>query len=498
MTLRLRLVLAVGALVVVGLAVFGVVTVTLYSRNAYARLDEQLRNARPVAEVQLLPVQGAGPNGTTGPNPTPGADPLNGRGPAPGSSARPLPPFEGGIDVYAELREPDGRVVATKALQTSTARPDLPAALAPTPGGRFVTVGSSDGSGDWRAFVTPVERAPGRVIVLAAPLSGVGAVVQQLVVTEALTGTVLLVVLAGGAWLILRAGLRPLEHMADSARAIKAGDLSQRVTPADEGSEVGELGLALNTMLDEIEAAFREREATEERLRQFLADASHELRTPLTSIQGFAELFRLGAGQERAEVDRQVMMRRIEEESARMRVLVDDLLLLARLDRTRDLRDDDVDLAVLAADACTDAAAAATGRAVSLEAPVPVVVRGDPDHLRQAVGNLVANALRHTPEGTAIEVRALRQDGRALLVVRDHGDGLADDALDHAFDRFWQADAARVGTGAGLGLSIVAAIAAEHGGTARARNHPDGGAEFTIDLPVAREDPGRPSSPSEF
>jgi two-component system OmpR family sensor kinase len=239
-------------------------------------------------------------------------------------------------------------------------------------------------------------------------------------------------------------------------------------------------------MLGEIESAFHERDVTERKLRQFLADASHELRTPLTSIRGFAELFRLGADSE--HVDRGVIMRRIEEESTRMKVLVEDLLLLARLDETRPFAAESVDLTVLAADACSDAVAADPGRPVSLDAPAPVVISGDRDHLRQAIANLVTNALRHTASGTPIEVRtALDRSPSgpvAVVSVRDHGAGLDDEALAHVFDRFWQADKARVGSGAGLGLSIVAAIAHEHGGTVSAANAPDGGALFTVRLPL--------------
>ena len=284
-----------------------------------------------------------------------------------------------------------------------------------------------------------------------------------------------------GAWLILRRGLRPLEHMATSARSISAGDLSQRVAPADGRSEVGQLGLALNTMLGELEGAFAERDATEHRLRQFLADASHELRTPLTSIQGFAELFRVGG--EKDHVDLAIIMRRIEEESARMKVLVEDLLLLARLDETRPVERAPVDLAVLAADACSDAVAADPGRPVTLDASGPVIVFGDEDHLRQAIANLVSNALSHTVAGTPIEVSAARTNGHASVVVRDHGEGLDADALDHVFDRFWRADRARVGSGSGLGLSIVAAIAQEHGGDISVANADGGGARFELTLP---------------
>jgi two-component system OmpR family sensor kinase len=168
-----------------------------------------------------------------------------------------------------------------------------------------------------------------------------------------------------------------------------------------------------------------------------------------------------------------------------MNVLVDDLLLLARVDQTRTAERKPVDLAVLAADACTDAAAVDPSRRITLEAPQPVIVAGDSDHLRQAIGNLVGNALRHTKAGTPVEVSAEMGAGRAQVRVRDHGDGLSEEALAHVFDRFWRADAARVaGGGVGLGLSIVAAIAEEHQGRARAANAPDGGAVFTIDLPL--------------
>jgi len=240
-------------------------------------------------------------------------------------------------------------------------------------------------------------------------------------------------------------------------------------------------------MLGGIESAFAERDRTEHRLRQFLADASHELRTPLTSIQGFAELFRLGtgsAGGAAPAVDLPVIMRRIEEESARMKTLVEDLLLLARLDQTRPIERVPVDLAVLAADACSDAVAAAPDRPVALDAPGPIEILGDRDHLRQAIANLVTNALRHTPPGTPIEVSARVDDGVAVVAVRDHGPGLDAEALAHVFDRFWQADQARVGTGAGLGLAIVAGIAAEHAGDATAANAPGGGALFTLRLPL--------------
>jgi two-component system, OmpR family, sensor kinase len=327
---------------------------------------------------------------------------------------------------------------------------------------------------------------------VAVPTHAVRASLERLVVIEAVAGLALLLVLAVGAWLIQRRGLRPLERMAATAGTITAGELHTRVEPADQRSEVGQLGMALNTMLGRLEDAFRQQEATEQRLRQFLADASHELRTPLTSIQGYAELFRLGA--DRDETDLAVTLRRIEQDARRMRKLVDDLLLLARLDQTRPAEREPVDVAVLAAEACSDSVAVDPGRQVTLDAPQPVVVQGDRTHLRQAVDNLVTNAVRHTPAGTPIEVAARIDAGRAVVTVRDHGPGLDGEALAHVFDRFWQADSARSDAGAGLGLSIVAGIAAEHGGTVQAANADGGGAVFTLDLPLGppgAEEPDR-------
>jgi two-component system OmpR family sensor kinase len=189
-------------------------------------------------------------------------------------------------------------------------------------------------------------------------------------------------------------------------------------------------------------------------------------------------------------------MRRIEEESQRMRALVEDLLMLARLDQRRDVEPSRFDLAVLAADACSDAVAVDPTRPVTLDAPEAVMVDGAPDQIRQAIGNLMSNALSHTPVGSPIEVSARARGSRATLTVRDHGPGLSADALQHAFDRFWRADQSRVGPKAGLGLAIVAAIADSHDGTATAQNHPEGGALFTIDLPLAAAANHRPVTAS--
>jgi two-component system, OmpR family, sensor kinase len=480
MTLRLRLVVALVVLVAAGLALFGVGTYFGDRRSEYQRLDAEILSSESVVDAELdqkagLDVQPANQSGLLFPAE---GGPSGQRGPG---GPRALPPTVA-TGTYGELRDRAGTVLAANQVGTNFAQPRLPARLpAPTPGGRLFTVGSTSGSGGFRVLVMAAGRPEGGTVIVAVPTTEVTKALHTLVLDEAVGGFILLLVLSAGSWLVLRRGLRPLERMAGTARSITAGDLSERVSPAGGPSEVGQLGLALNTMLEDIESAFRERDATEMRLRQFLADASHELRTPLTSIQGFAELFRVGG--DNAQVDLPTILRRIEEESARMKVLVEDLLLLARLDRPRAAERTPVDLAVLAADACSDAVAIAPERAVTLDAPEPVVVAGDQAHLRQAIANLVTNAVRHTPSGTPIEVSARLVQGEAVVSVRDHGAGLDDQHLAHVFDRFWQADKARVGTGAGLGLAIVSGIAAAHGGTASAANASDGGAVFTIRLP---------------
>ncbi len=458
MSLRAKLVSVLGVLLAVGLLAFGVGTYNRYSTAEYRKLDDRLRSAAPAAERYLHGVAGLDPGG--------------GPGDRDGPDSRSL-----GIGSYAELRDSDGQVLAQS--QTTNV-PDLPSDLPPLD--QPFTVGSSTGTGDWRALGTADSRYPGNIVIVANPLGDVSESLRGLIIIETITGLVLLALLTIGSWLILRRGLRPLEGMAVAAGSIHEGDMSVRVTPSDGRGEVGQLGLALNEMLDNLQGAFAAQKESENKLRQFLADASHELRTPLTSIQGFAELFRLGVAHE--HVDQDVIMRRIEEESERMRTLVDDLLLLARLDERREIEPTPVDLAVLAADACSDAVAADPDRTITLDAPHSVVVDGVQDHLRQAIANLVSNALSHTPSGTPVEVSALARDGQALVTVRDHGPGLSDEALQHSFDRFWRADPSRVGPRAGLGLSIVSAIAESHHGTATAANHPEGGAIFTLRLPL--------------
>jgi two-component system OmpR family sensor kinase len=268
-----------------------------------------------------------------------------------------------------------------------------------------------------------------------------------------------------------------------TAGEIAAGELSRRVSPADARTEVGRLGLALNAMLERLEQAFAQRKESEERLRQFLADASHELRTPLASIRGYAELFRMGAARDESETA--LAMRRIEDESKRMGTLVEDLLTLARLDEIPALRRESVDLAALARDAVDDAHVTAPERPIGLDAPGPAVVSGDPHQLRQVLANLMRNALVHTPAQTPIEVSVAQDRDTVTVSVRDHGAGLPAASPKRLFDRFWRAEGGRERgkAGAGLGLAIVGGVVEAHHGQISAANAPGGGAQFSVRLP---------------
>ena len=325
----------------------------------------------------------------------------------------------------------------------------------------------------------------GNTAVVAAPLGEIDSRLNRLLAVESLVILAVLLVLGSVAWAVVRVGLLPLDRMGHTAGAIAGGDLSQRVESTDPRTEVGRLGLALNAMLDRLERAFTRQRQSEDRLRRFLADASHELRTPLASIRGYAELFRMGAARKPEEIDK--AMQRIEDEAARMGVLVEDLLTLARLDEIAEAPHGEVDLATLAEDAVSDARATSPDREIALTANGSAAVLGDAHQLRQVLGNLLRNALVHTPAGTDIDVSVSNGNGRVRLRVRDHGPGLPTDDADELFERFWRAEGGRERgrAGAGLGLAIVAAIVDAHGGEVGATNAPDGGAIFSVDLPQA-------------
>ena len=512
MSLRARLIAGLLALSTAGLVTLAVVVYVEQRSFLEDRLDEQARAAVPVVGRALalqgvpggrdpqgdgVPGQGgAGQPGTPGAQPpgTPGAGQPGTPGAGP-YGADPGPPSGGGPDgrpppdailppaTYGQRRAASGRVLGDVVLsygQEAPAPPDLPAELADE---ELLTVPAEGGEFDYRVLAAG-EPGGGQTIV-ALPTQEMDETLDRLLLVSGLVILAVLVTLALLAWWLVRLGLRPLDRMGATAGAIAAGDLSRRVAPATERTEVGRLGLALNGMLQRLSEAFARREASEERLRRFVADASHELRTPLASIRGYAEVLRTGAASTPEDRDRATS--RIEAEAARMGVLVEDLLTLARLDEVRASTREDVDLAGIARDAVDDARATAPDRTIGIEVDGDAVVAGDRDRLRQVVGNLLRNALVHTPAGTPIEV-AVRGDGDGVLLdVRDHGPGLPADDPSALFERFWRAEGGRRRgpAGAGLGLAIVAAIVDAHDGRATAENAPDGGARFEVRLPRA-------------
>jgi two-component system OmpR family sensor kinase len=359
----------------------------------------------------------------------------------------------------------------------------LPQSL--TPQAHLTVKGSGPGANaSFRVYVDTVRGdTSGNLLVVALPLDDTNATLNQLLLLELVAGAAITLVILVATWLIVRGGLRPLNRMGRMARAA-ASDLSQRVEPATENTEVGRLGLAVNDMLAQLEAAFAERAATEQKLRHFVSDASHELRTPLTSIGGYAELLRRNPTM--TEQDVMLATRRIEEESRRMGILVDDLLLLARLDQGRPLDQASVHLAALVSDAAADARAADHGRHIIERIEADVHVMGDDMRLRQVLGNIVRNALVHTPPGTPVEI-GLRCDGdNAVIEVIDHGPGIKPDHAHRIFERFHRSDPglSRDQGGSGLGLSIAAAVVTAHGGRIRVDQTPGGGATFRIELPA--------------
>ena len=360
-------------------------------------------------------------------------------------------------------------------------------ATAPRTPPRFFTVSAEGSSGlTYRMAAVRVDlRGQSGYLLVGASTTETNATFSRLAAVAVASTAAVLVALALIAFWVIRLGVHPIDEMAATANAIAEGDLSRRVEVGPDNTEAGRLGLALNGMLHQIEGAFAQRQASENRLRQFVADASHELRTPLTSIRGYAELYRAGIIPAGPELDD--AMRRIEGEAGRMGELVEDLLLLARLDQGRPLATEPVDLAALARDAVADARAVEPDRPIAIETPAsPVVVSGDERHLRQVVGNLLANVRSHTPPTSPVDVRVRSGAGRALLEVADQGPGIPPEVGERVFERFFRGDPARVrdGAGAGLGLSIVAAVVASHHGQAWVDSEPGHGARFRVELPL--------------
>ena len=460
MSLRGRLLAGLLALVAVGLVASDIALYRGLRTFLFDRVDQQLVDSQvPVATQAQI-----------------GGRPFRGR-----------PTAVILTGTYAERVDRDGDVVWRLSSQY---REDPPPAigtpLRQPPDERYATVSAEGGEPDYRVLASPLT--DGGAFLVALPLEDVQQTLSRVVLIEVVATVAVLVLLGLLALWVVKTGLRPLTEIEHTAGAIAAGDLSRRVERAEPNTEVGRLGLALNAMLGQIQRAFEEKESSEQRLRQFVGDASHELRTPLTSIRGYAELFRRGADQ-RPE-DLASAMRRIEEEAERMGVLVDDLLLLARLDQGRPLEREPVDLARVASDAVADARAADPDRPITFTDGEVVTVLGDENRLRQVAANLLANARQHTPPETRVHVTVRMDNGAAVLEVADEGPGLSDDDAHRVFERFYRADRSRArgSGGSGLGLSIVSAIASAHGGTATVDSTPGAGATFRVVLPAGDTD----------
>ncbi|HEY3925957.1 MAG TPA: HAMP domain-containing sensor histidine kinase [Acidothermaceae bacterium] len=511
--LRVRLVLLTCALVTGALISTGFAATDLLRNSLMNRVDSQLVSASQTLtnEVprRLGGSRGPAVPGGTAPaaNGEPGGAPLTGESAAAcattntaasATDTRPRLPSPYYVQTSDTAGNPTGySSIPLDQTDCGPAVPTLDIAAVKAHLGKPFTVSSRSGSGRWRVVVSVMSSGNGSVAV-ATPLNSVDSTLQQLIEFDVIIGAAVLIVLAGLSYIAVRRSLRPLVDVEHTAAAIAAGDLTQRVPQTDPRTEVGRLAGALNGMLSQIESAFRAREASEQeartsetRMRRFITDASHELRTPLTSIRGFAELYRMGAVPEESDVDR--VMTRIESESTRMGLLVDDLLLLARLDQQRPLERELVDLETIASDAVHDAQAVAPGRDVQLQLSThePVLVVGDDARLRQVVGNLVTNALTHTPESAAVTIGLSIDDSEAerfaVLVVADSGPGLSPKDAQRIFERFYRVEESRTRAngGSGLGLSIVAALTAAHGGTTDVETKLGIGSRFRIRLPLA-------------
>ncbi len=472
MPLRVSLVAAMLLLVGCGLLASGIAVTSILRHSLVNRVDERLTDASTSwaqEPRQEIPAD-------QGPNP-----------------ARPPSNFYvQGVDTRGDV---------WMAINDRKARPALPDNndVGPTP----VTIGSI-GASDVRWRAVSVRSPAGDLITVAVDLSDVQTTVRALVLLQLGIGSAVLLILGVAGYWVVHRSLQPLIEVEKTAASIAAGQLESRVPQGDPNTEVGQLALALNGMLAQIQRAIASSDASaetarlsEDRMRRFITDASHELRTPLTTIRGFAELYRQGGG----DVD--VAMSRIESESKRMAGLVEDLLLLAQLDAQRPLEHSRVDLLALASDAVHDAQSISPARPIGMEflsGPGTPEVIGDEARMRQVLGNLVANALQHTPAGTRITVRVGTRGDDAILEVADQGPGMQQQDADRVFERFYRADSSRTRAsgGAGLGLSIVDSLVRAHGGRVSVTTGPGAGCCFRVVLPRVPDSPLDLDDDAEF
>jgi two-component system, OmpR family, sensor kinase len=463
MSLRLRLLLAVGAVTLVALIVAETATYHQLSTYLYGKVDRTLDEEHGAIQHGLEDGHGA-----------------------PG-------PFPGAPGAYVELRDASGNVEGAP----------LPAVV---PGGQswtpslpktftgfqtsdqeephlYLTAPCSEPGGP--SFRVRVEKlTSGQTLVVAVPLVDVQETLHQLLAVEIAVTAAALIAAGILGWWLVRNGLRPLTEIERTADAISAGDLDRRVPGEDAPTEVGHVARAFNTMLARIQAAFAERDASDAKLRRFVADASHELRTPLAAVTAYAELFERGASERPEDLSR--VMSGIRTEAGRMGRLVQDLFLLARLDEGQPLNREALELVSLAAESVETARTVSAEWPVTLEATHPVEILGDGARLREAMDNLLSNVRAHTPPGTSTRVVIRESDGSAVIEVIDNGPGFDQVQPERLFERFYRVDPSRSRQqgGAGLGLGIVAAIVGAHGGGVTASPTPGGGATFSVRLPL--------------
>lgn len=471
MSLRLRLVVGMVLLAIV-LAGAAVAITRTTERNLIAQIDTQLAAAGPLRRPRAL---------ATPPRASAITPPTFPVRPASDTVERLSPVY------LAFVADGNLQTVFTPNLNEDVGLPDLDLdevrAKARTGAPFTVDAIGSDHQFRVLAHGDPETDA---VTVVALSLADVEEAVDRLVAVEFAATVAALAVLGAVTWWVIQLGVQPVKEMTATAVAIAGGDLSRRVPVGrSRNPDVDDLAAALNVMLGRIESSFAERAASEERLRQFIADASHELRTPVATIRGYAELFR-GGGLEQPD-DLTGAMRRTEEEAIRMGSLIDDMLLLARLDQGRPLEDVPIDVATLVDDAARDARARDPERNITVAAEAPLVVRGDTDRLRQVIANVVGNALVHTPPGTPIEITAAVLGETAAICVSDHGPGMSEEHAARAFERFYRADPSRSRHrgGSGLGLAIVKSAVHALGGTVTLDSTPGVGTCICLRLPLA-------------